>query len=1191
MKRVLLKTRRTFFFATLLFAAINIGAQNQLLTVGDYGNKKNEATLVSNNSEITTIQFNLNEIELVEVETDEGKAFLVASSKAPAMMETGSPSLFYLTSSIALPPTGNTIAEITYGQFTDYENIEIAPSKGNLTRNINPQSIPYTKGNVYQVNEFYPGTLGNLREPFIVRDMRGQSIDVFPVQYNPVTKVLRIYSEITVSVKSTDEQGINEINNSKKSRSEIKEFNGIYNNLFLNYTSSSKSYPLGEDGDLLIICFDDFMNEMQPYVDWKRTIGRKTTIIPRSEAGTTATTIKTYITNFYNNEENNLAYVLLVGDAAQIPVYATSSGDSDNWYGYIEGNDSFSEVFIGRFSAENVTHVATQVQRTIHYERDINTSDTWLSTGMGIARNEGLGGGHNGGEADYQHMDIIRDLLLDYTYDYIHKEYDADYPYTDPVPGVPPTNAAQISQHINEGVSIINYCNHGNNDRWSVANYNNTHVNALTNTGELPYIFSVACLVGNFKNRTCFAETWLRASHNGEPTGAVAAFMSTVNQSWLSPMTGQDEMNLILTENNADISARTFAGVAINGSMKMLSIHGNFSAREDHETWTVFGDPTLMLRTSVPQEMEILHDAILIFGSSSYSVNCDTEGAIVTLSYIDEESNEVQILGSATTSNGVAEIVFAEPFTEFAPVTLSIIAHNKVTYLTVLETSPPEPYIILKSFNLDANPDYGSNVGISIELTNMSIAPYTASSVKVEVTTDNEYVTIIDSSAGIEEITPREASFTNFDIIIDRNIPDQDSIKFVLNITGNYDENEYSWTREFNILANAPVVEIENIEIVNGEKSSGELNQLLVRLHNTGHAKSPVIDMAVSTSSEYLTFETSTENIEYIEAGEIVDLYFNLAVNENTPGGAHAELIVRLFSDIVSTFETQSIFVGNIPELSMENKSVTTSSTLFYDSGGAYANYFNRDDITMTFYPVTHGKKIQVSFEMFDTEEGADYLSIHDGSDASGEIVARYSGAGLPPDYMATNKEGALTFKFKSDATQRMSGWKAFITEQAKYNNISFSILDGDNDNMPAADAIITLNGVKFPAGYYTLPLIENGEHSYSIEKEGFSTITGIVTVEDEDVLKTVTFSTTIIDTNFTEEPAIYPNPFTDELFIGGNFDIAEIIFTSTTGQKIKEVKLNGNKSISTPDLNRGVYIVTIKYTDGKYAVRKVIKK
>ena len=44
----------------------------------------------------------------------------------------------------------------------------------------------------------------------------------------------------------------------------------------------------------------------------------------------------------------------------------------------------------------------------------------------------------------------------------------------------------------------------------------------------------------------CFAEKWLRATNSeGEPTGAIAALMSTINQSWNPPMLGQDEMNVI----------------------------------------------------------------------------------------------------------------------------------------------------------------------------------------------------------------------------------------------------------------------------------------------------------------------------------------------------------------------------------------------------------------------------------------------------------------------------------------------------------------------------------------------------------------------------------------------------------------------------------------------------------------------
>ena len=78
---------------------------------------------------------------------------------------------------------------------------------------------------------------------------------------------------------------------------------------------------------------------------------------------------------------------------------------------------------------------------------------------------------------------------------------------------------------------------------------NQTDVNGLVNMGMSPFIWSVACVNGEFHIGTCFAATWLRATGtNGVPTGAIAVLMSTVNQSWSPPMDGQEEMNDILVE-------------------------------------------------------------------------------------------------------------------------------------------------------------------------------------------------------------------------------------------------------------------------------------------------------------------------------------------------------------------------------------------------------------------------------------------------------------------------------------------------------------------------------------------------------------------------------------------------------------------------------------------------------------------
>ena len=101
----------------------------------------------------------------------------------------------------------------------------------------------------------------------------------------------------------------------------------MYANRFLNFNLDYRYTPVSEEGEMLIICYDDFCDEMSDFVDWKNQKGIKTTIIPKSTAGTSANAIKNYIDNFYDN--NDLVYVLLVGDKNQIPTFTVGSGWSD----------------------------------------------------------------------------------------------------------------------------------------------------------------------------------------------------------------------------------------------------------------------------------------------------------------------------------------------------------------------------------------------------------------------------------------------------------------------------------------------------------------------------------------------------------------------------------------------------------------------------------------------------------------------------------------------------------------------------------------------------------------------------------------------------------------------------------------------------------------------------------------------
>jgi hypothetical protein len=153
---------------------------------------------------------------------------------------------------------------------------------------------------------------------------------------------------------------------------------------------------------------------------------------------------------------------------------------------------------------------------------------------------------------------------------------------------------ADISAYVNDGVSIINYTGHGSTTSWTTSGFSNADVNNLTNDDELPFIFSVACVNGNFTGSTSFSEAWLRAKNaaTDNPVGALGFYGSTINQYWSPPMEAQDVFNDMLVSE----AYSTFGALVYNASAGMMDAYGGNNGDSGTNmflTWTLFGDPSL----------------------------------------------------------------------------------------------------------------------------------------------------------------------------------------------------------------------------------------------------------------------------------------------------------------------------------------------------------------------------------------------------------------------------------------------------------------------------------------------------------------------------------------------------------------------------------------------------------------------
>ncbi len=611
----------------------------------------------------------------------QGKEYTKISLQGESSIDVkGMPTLPHIMRSIVIPDTAKMNIRVIDTKYQEFEGMSIVPSKGTLTRVIDPAEIPYDFDPIYTQDVLFPKNIAELGAPYIIRDFRGQVVTINPFQYNPVLQTLRFYTDITVEVYPDGVDTVNCLIRSELPTTLDSDFQFIYNHHFLNYPSAMGRYtPVSEQGKMLVITYGSFWNAMMPFVQWKNMKGVPTTMVNVSSIGTTAAAIKTYITTYYNT--NGLTFVLLVGDVAQIPTFTAAGGASDPTYSYLVGSDHYPDIFVGRFSASTVAQVQTQVERSVEYEKYPQSGADWYRKGTGIASSLGPG---DDNEYDYQHIRNIRTDLLNYGYIAVDEFYDGSQGGGD-ASGNPTTS--MISTALNEGRGIINYCGHGSDTAWTTSGFSNTNINALTNDNKLPFIWSVACVNGNFNNYdACFAEAWMRATHNGEPIGAIATFMSSVNQYWDPPMAAQDEFVDILRESYVNNIKNTFGGISFSGCMLMNDQYGQ-DGYDMTDTWHVFGDPSLQVRTKTPTTMAVTHDTSISPGTTTFAVHVDrVRNALCALS----RSNVLLGYGY-TNSTGDAIIQLFQPLSGTTNIDLVVTAYNRIPYITSLPVGNMNP--------------------------------------------------------------------------------------------------------------------------------------------------------------------------------------------------------------------------------------------------------------------------------------------------------------------------------------------------------------------------------------------------------------------------------------------------------------------------------------------------------------------
>ena len=531
----------------------------------------------------------------------------------------------------------------------------IVPCQPSLFKNQKKEDVPFEKNAIYNDGGLYSPEVVTVEEAGIMRGIRLVKVIVNPFAYDIADNALTVRDDISVelSFRNADTRS-NAIKDSKYSPA----FGAMYSKIW-NYKQTRNAemhYPI----TYAIVADRMFENALQPFVAWKTKKGFKVVTAYTDEIGRTDAAVRTYLQGLYNGataENPAPSYVLYVGDTAQISVRKTSiSGEShytDVYKVCFDGNsDYIPDMFYGRFSAQNVSQLTPQIEKTLMFEQYTFPDPSYLGDAVLVS----------GYDGSIQYDDINGNGQINYaTQYYFNDEHGVNATvYLSPESH---SSGAAIKSKIGSGVGFVNYSAHCDYDGWQDPSFNLTDIPNLQNESE--YFFSIGnCCLSNKFDKECFGESLLRTAgkgavgHIGGTNSTIwdedfywsVGTMSTINVNPTYEATGLGAYDHLFHERGEDpyVSA---GEIVFIGNFAVNSSTSSY-IKYYWEIYTLMGDPSLMPYVGVPTQMNTEYSNILPIGSTSLDVTAEN------LSYVALSKDGV-LLDAQYTGNGTnAELTF-----------------------------------------------------------------------------------------------------------------------------------------------------------------------------------------------------------------------------------------------------------------------------------------------------------------------------------------------------------------------------------------------------------------------------------------------------------------------------------------------------------------------------------------------------
>jgi hypothetical protein len=619
---------------------------------------------------------------------------LVRLNDGGHLAELGKPMLPSRQIRIALPAgmqaTGvrvvNSTQQVIPGEFNIYPAQpprEIGTSDQELEF-VEPDADAYSSSRPYpsKVAEFVHQT-----------DLAGQGMAVvllYPLQYVPGEKRLILYTSITLVVEGGDgyECGdyISPNVSEKGRRSYLQAVADMVANpeeVQLNAASKAGGSAVLPDGafDHVIVTSSAFAFAFQPLVDWHTQKGVKDTVVTVSwiylnYTGADSQKIRNFISDA--NTSWGTTYFLLGGENETIPlVYRNYRMDTSSDQYYTDFDDDWThEVYVGRVSVQNVAEISTFINKVLKYEKDPPRTDYPLDVlliGM-----------------DYDANTHVEELKESIDFAYIPAGYNVTKVYDSHTSN----HRTEVINALNAGQNLVNHCDHsyieymGTGDFNHGLGINSSHVDALTNDGQLSVLVSTGCHPNHMDYDDCIAEHFVIYN----PNQAAVAFTGNTRSGVYYEGQPQSLSNAL----DKQWWVGLFFWNKYNLGQTMVEAKHHFSHSNDtekhcHWTFNLLGEPEMPIWTDEPDSFVVTHPFWLKPEPSSFSVHVEdaTSGAPVDQAYVCLwKGNEVYLVGYTDAAGDVG--FNPSPATD-GIMYVTVTKHN---YIPCQQQADVSPYLV-----------------------------------------------------------------------------------------------------------------------------------------------------------------------------------------------------------------------------------------------------------------------------------------------------------------------------------------------------------------------------------------------------------------------------------------------------------------------------------------------------------------